>query len=214
MKKGCWLVLGLFLVVSLAFSVSAQEKNLSKGEVFEGIKEFEYQVSPEKNPEQWEELNTFSQKVEACRIPEEVLNRMSNQGLAEAVSDFPLLGNILVYDTMENCYKSLLLQCDALRALTNRKEGMEALADKYIRLIHYLGVESDERIYENYPSQSLSVLFLEELISNPEVFGSLKEETQYKVLNASVSFYEGTENSILVFRQRETYEKMIAFRSP
>ena len=90
---------------------------------------------------------------------------------------------------------------------------MEALADKYVRLIHYLGVESDERIYQNYPSQSLSVLLLEELISNPEVFGCLKKETQYKVLNASVNFYEGTENSILVFRQMDTYEKMIALNN-
>ena len=48
MKKGVWFVLGLILVVSLAFSALALESDLSKEEVYEGIKEFEYPVSPKK----------------------------------------------------------------------------------------------------------------------------------------------------------------------
>lgn len=88
-----------------------------------------YLIKP--GTEEWKELGTVQNKMEACRIPEETLKQMSNAELIEAVLEYPFLVNIFFFglDTpgTHHAAEGVYEGCDALRELLSRHDGEEAL---------------------------------------------------------------------------------------
>ena len=88
-----------------------------------------YLIKP--GTEEWKELGTVQNKIEACRIPEETLEQMSNSELIEAVLEYPFLLDICLVglDTpgTHHAAECIYEGCDALRELLSRRDGEEAL---------------------------------------------------------------------------------------
>ncbi|MBQ8315783.1 MAG: hypothetical protein IJX95_08600 [Lachnospiraceae bacterium] len=88
-----------------------------------------YLIKP--GTEEWKQLGTVQNKIEACRIPEETLKQMSNAELIEAVLEYPFLMNIFLFglDTpgTHHAAEGVYENCDALRELLSRRDGEEAL---------------------------------------------------------------------------------------
>ena len=87
MKKllKCVVSLTLVSVIVCLFGITA----FATGQDNTAIDSYEYSVTP--GTIAWEELGTFSRRLDACRIPEETLDAMTTDALVDAVVNLSLI---------------------------------------------------------------------------------------------------------------------------
>ena len=76
-----------------------------------------------------------SQGVKKCRIPEETLEQMTDEELAQAVADYPYLTFVLLSSSSESMSETFAEDCNAYKELLTRKKGLQALSDKADELL-------------------------------------------------------------------------------
>lgn len=87
-----------------------------------------YLLMPD-DPE-WIEMVDYSEKVTACRIPETVLESLSNEQLLQAIIDFPLLSGIFTFSSLKEGTEHLEKVCDAYAELLRRTGAKDILLDE------------------------------------------------------------------------------------
>lgn len=106
---------------------------LSNAVVFAGVHEdVIYELTP--NDEEWAKLNTIDEMIEACRISDDTLKKMTTEELLNAVLNFPLIVNLYLYDDEEVGLKELSLQSDAYRELLKREDANKTITAKLINI--------------------------------------------------------------------------------
>lgn len=91
-----------------------------------------FPVTPDK--EQWKEFRTHSQMVEACILPESLLNKLSIKELVKLMLDYPLLGDLMLYDDIDTGIDIMSEECNILSEIMNREDGAEELLNAYCDL--------------------------------------------------------------------------------
>ena len=96
---------------------------------------YQYPIVPE--TAEWRELKGLDAKIEACEVPEEILENITTEALFQTVLDYPLLINFIVYgnpgDLMKGYragFEAILGYCNALQELVERPETQE-LAEQF-----------------------------------------------------------------------------------
>lgn len=79
---------------------------------------YEYAITPDDS--EWSELGSVEAKIEACRIPEEILKSMTAEQLLQAVLDFPFIYDIFAYDSLADGVEQLAEISDAYAELLSR----------------------------------------------------------------------------------------------
>ena len=90
---------------------------------------YEYPIRP--GMPEWAELDGLPQMGTACRIPVDILLNMSTEALVETVMDYPLLWNILAYDSPAAGVESVESYFNGLPALYGRADGLSAFRENY-----------------------------------------------------------------------------------
>lgn len=88
----------------------------------------EYPVTPE-SPE-WASMS-YAECLEACKMPEEKLLDISTEELSEYVLEYPLLADILAFDTAEQAISHLSDTSNIFREFFSRENSTEILLEKY-----------------------------------------------------------------------------------
>uniref|UniRef100_UPI00405757AE hypothetical protein n=1 Tax=Acetatifactor sp. TaxID=1872090 RepID=UPI00405757AE len=101
-----------------------------------------------------EDCLTADVLIVECRIPEETLRRMSDEQLAQAVADFPLLIDIMAFSAPRQATEALAWKSDAYRELLTRRKGKEALIAKMKEL--------QEKIPDSFVPELLKIVILDE----------------------------------------------------
>ena len=107
----------LFVFVVSSVPISYGDNDIS--EELTRDKRYIYPITYD-SPE-WQDFDGVNEKLQACRIPEELLKEMSVEQLVDAVIDFPLLVNVVLYNSSEEGLEALSLQSDAYRELLSRE---------------------------------------------------------------------------------------------
>ena len=109
-------MIGSFMMVS----VSAETQTIHNP--------YEYPILP--GTSEWAELESFPEMIEACQIPENILNKMSTEALVETVLNYPLLGLYPVYKAQEiySVYSDIF---NGVEEMENRDDAGKVLLDKY-----------------------------------------------------------------------------------
>lgn len=78
------------------------------------------------------DFSTAEQYLAACRIDDEILKKMSDEELAQAIADFPFLADIYTSSSVEPLSISRILEeeSDAYQELLTREGCIEALSEK------------------------------------------------------------------------------------
>jgi hypothetical protein len=77
----------------------------------------------------WKAFTTHDEMLEACQIPEDILKNMSTKGLVETVLEYPLLGDMMAYNSIQHGFEAVASQFNGLPELLSRKDaGTELLA--------------------------------------------------------------------------------------
>jgi len=87
---------------------------------------------------EWAQFTTGQQMIDACQVPDNVLNEMSTNGLIETCLDYPLLNHMLAFTSVQfgterqmenfNGFGKLIQKCDAAALMLSRYKLMDATA--------------------------------------------------------------------------------------
>lgn len=113
----------------------------------------DYVYPPTPNNPEWKELEDYLDKVEACRIPQEVLKSLSDEQLVQAIIDYPLIYDVFFFSDVNKGVAHLAKTCDAFAELLERETAKDVLLDvimseaedKSINMLTENG-ESDSRL--------------------------------------------------------------------
>ncbi len=87
-----------------------------------------YYITPEDAG--WSELGSVSNKIEACRIDNEILDQMTDGELVQAVLDFPFIIDLFLYDDYDVAIDELYKNSDAFRELLSRESAKDVVMDR------------------------------------------------------------------------------------
>lgn len=111
----------LVLVLLLSFNVNVfAEESLASGV---------YKVTQDDEKE-WASFTSKQQMVEATRIPQEVLKKMSTESVIDAVLNYPLIINIYLFNSYEAGLETLAQDSDAYRELLKREDAGDLLLSR------------------------------------------------------------------------------------
>lgn len=156
MKK----LLFLFFLGFLTASVIAQVK-------------WDYPVKP--GSEKWKSFNTHTEMVDACKIPEATLKKMTTAELLEAWENFPLKFDVFACNDLQKGFDKQKEICSALKLLLSKKDVGKVVLARYQE-----AKTAEKQIYEKqHPEISINdYLLLKLLLSQPEIASTITDANE------------------------------------
>lgn len=94
--------------------------------------ELEFPVTAEEI--QWKEYQTRDEMVAACNLPETLVHEISTDELVRLMLEYPLLGDLMLYDNINTGIEIMSQECNILSELLDREDGAEELLNAYCNL--------------------------------------------------------------------------------
>jgi len=133
----CFLVVVILFSFSTSVFASDSIKYQEKEYVFNTP--YTYPILP--GTDEWKEFNTHDEKLEACQIPEEILQNMTIEALVETVLNYPLMGDMLAYNTPIIGFNAVSSTFNGLQELTKRPNAKLEL-EKYLDKVNSKSAQS------------------------------------------------------------------------
>ena len=128
---------------------------------------YQFPITPDMD--EWRELDTFEKMLDATQIPEEILKEMTDEDLVETVLNYPLLSNLILYNSYQEGYEMLKYQFNGLEYLANRNVA-SILLERYKVLVFR------EKMANLKDSEFLSGLLLLILLEQDDFRNQLNDE--------------------------------------
>jgi len=129
---------------------------------------YDYPAKP--GTEEWIELGRKTNRLEACQIPEDVLNSMTTEALALTVVDYPYLSDIFVFNNPQEGLEYIRMNFNGLDTLLKRKDGAQTLLKMYKKTKAKHQVDKDD--YKAF----IERLKIESLLIRKEMKNQIKDE--------------------------------------
>lgn len=162
MRKFNFYVLILVLFPIIAFS---QRNNDS----------YDYPVRP--GTEEWKQFESTTQMIEACQVPENILNNMSTEGLVETCLNHPLYGDVFSNENILNNFNDLTTKFNCFQELISRPEAGKAVLNNYKKIDVAKISEKKEINFGKFRSS-----FLELWLTNDAILEKLTVNEQKEIL--------------------------------
>lgn len=116
-------VLAAFMCIVMLFIQATPAYALTESTVSYSInKAYDYPITPDDEKE-WAQLTTLNDKLNACQIPEDILNKMTTPALIETVANYPLSVNLYAFDTLDLGYQMVKGSFNGLAELEKRMQS-------------------------------------------------------------------------------------------
>ena len=122
---------------------------------------------------EWNNLESYQAKRDACQVPESVLSSMSTKGLIETYLNYPLLGDLMVFHTLQDGIGKLEENFNGARELLQRDDVGTALVEKY-ESMNPTAIEADWSLIDK-GEYSFKIIAIEVLLSQEKVLSSLSQ---------------------------------------
>ena len=106
----------LLLIALFSFGLFSQSK-------------WDYPIKP--GTEKWKSFQTYSEMVEACKIPENIIKKMTTEELLEAYDKYPLKWIYLSFNSPIKGFEEQIASSSALKELLQRKDAGNVVLKKY-----------------------------------------------------------------------------------
>ena len=90
---------------------------------------YDFPVKP--GSQEWAAFTSHDEMLKACQIPEALLNKMSTKGLVETVLNYPLYGDMLAHNIIQEGFEAVVSGFNGLQELLTRKDAGTMLLAKY-----------------------------------------------------------------------------------
>ena len=86
---------------------------------------YEYRIVP--GMEEWAEYDTLERKINACHVPDQLLESMTTEALVDTVLNYPLLINMFAFNTLDAGVRSVASYFGGIDELFSREGAAEEL---------------------------------------------------------------------------------------
>lgn len=157
-------LVAIFFVNSIGLTALAKNSDDQKTN-----NEYKYEVTTA--DKQWSKFKSRDEMVNACKISENDLEKMTTEELVYAVLDYPLLINLYAYDSYEAGLEALSEESDAFKELLKRTDASE-------KLLNVMEEKDKARVSED--EDTLEHLTLSILLSEKTIWNSLSDKEKAK----------------------------------
>lgn len=147
---------------------------------------YEYPIKP--GMPEWKTFTTFSEKIDACQIPEDILKAMSTKGLVETVLNYPLLFLFRAYTDLQFGFDQVSSSFNGLKELYERKDAGNEVLRKYRAMDP--GAVRDEWTDLERGSYGLSFNNIEMLLSQEPILTKLTPAQRQELTVEAAGKYE------------------------
>lgn len=137
----------------------------------------------------WDSLKTYAEKRAAAQIPPDVVRKLTTSALLESVLDYPLIGDVFVFNSLQTGIDKLSVNFAAFKELLARKDLPAVAVARY----RQFGIDSIRTLPSAYAKGEYSVKmsFLEALLAQPQVSGQLNNAEKANLLRRLIANYDG-----------------------
>lgn len=149
-------------------------------------KAYDFPVKP--GTEEWKQLKTKKDRMDAYNIPDKALKNMSTTALVKTCMNYPRWGMLMTRNSLQLGY-------DFLKANFNGFAELETRPDAGIELLKLYQRMSPEKVKElktpvERGKHSFNFMYIQLLLSQPAIIKNMDEETQEQVLERSTQVYD------------------------
>jgi len=171
------------LFVLFSFSVTGQERDTV----------WDYPVKP--GSQEWASFTTGQQMLEACQVPEKILETLSTKDLVKICLNYPLFFDYTAFNDERKGISAMIENFTGLNELTKRKDGVIELINTYREypVLTQIQQESSKDYYTPYKLPFIELLladdaFLKQLDDqeSAELEKIVLEKYQSKLKNPNV----------------------------
>lgn len=161
------------VILSFLMAISSNIYAYAAYDIDESSVQKDYQYKITSDCAEWKTLNSHDEMVAACQIADDELQEMTTDMLVSAYLNYPLLGDMYAYNTIETGFAALRKQCNALDELLTREDVGEVLLKRYEN-IKLCDLYSANRVSYN---AFIAPSALEILAAQPEIINNTDDET-------------------------------------
>ena len=150
---------------------------------------YTYPVTPEN--QEWAGMD-YVEQVQACNMPQELVNSLSTDELVQVALDYPLMLDCMLFDSYERGVEHLALTSNVYRELLEREDVAETLISAYLNLnVDYDllaagGLTRNPFAESDYDKE----IMLQSLLSSEVIFNALDEVQTEKLVEILGDKYE------------------------
>ncbi len=142
---------------------------------------YDYPIKP--GTPEWKALTSHEQKRQVCQIPQPILSSMSTPDLLETCLNYPLYGDMMAYDRVQEGFEYVKKGFNGLQELLKRNDVGAALVERY-------GKMDPAAIDSTWTSvkkgeYSLKFFSIEILLAQEEVITNLSKNNRIQLLRES-----------------------------
>jgi hypothetical protein len=156
-----------------------------------------YDFPVKRGTEQWNALKSYQDKRDACTLPESLLSIISTKGLIETYLDYPLLGDLMVFNTPQEGIQKLQENFNGARELLKRKDVATLLLEKYTSMNP--AAAASQVSLEKKGEYSFKIMAIEILLAQESVLASLDTRNKKLLLGLAKEKLDAKKNDQEVY---------------
>lgn len=129
--------------------------------------------------EEWKELDTQEEMIDACQIPDKLLKKLSTDELLKLTEDYPMLGNIYTCGTMMEGFRYIVDSFNGLQELLSRDDCLEVVYKEYDKLTF---PESERIDYSEYQTEEELVAYVNEILQDDDMLKIALEDAKSSIV--------------------------------
>lgn len=146
MKRQIAFLLCMVCLVTSITSVAHAKDAADIETVYTIVTPYEYPVTPDMD--EWKAFQSHVEMIDACQIPEEILENMSTEALAETVLNYPLLTDMLAWSDRSLGVQHVASYFNGLEELLSRNNGIDYLLNTTIAVSNQSVLEDESGFVE------------------------------------------------------------------
>jgi hypothetical protein len=156
-----------------------------------------YDFPVKRGTDQWHALKSYQDKRDACTLPESLLSTISTKGLIETYLNYPLLGDLMVFNTPQEGIQKLQENFNGVRELLKRKDVATLLLEKYTSMNP--AAAAMQASLEKKGEYSFRIMAIEILLAQENILASLDTRNKKVLLNLAKEKLDAKKNNQEVY---------------
>ncbi|WP_027621678.1 hypothetical protein [Acetivibrio clariflavus] len=149
---------------------------------------YEFPITADKTPDEWKELEDYSEKLAVLQIPEDVLATISTKGLFETCLNYPFIINMLMFNYYQDAFDSLC-SFNGLQELLKRPDAGSIILS-YYKSIDFNNLEK----YSNFPS--CFITYIEMMLAQDSILSGMEPSERKELLDLALKKHKKNASSL------------------
>lgn len=139
-----------------------------------------YDFPIKRGGDEWNKLENYQAKRDACQIPSAMLSSLSTEALIATYLNYPILGDLMVFSTLQQGVEKLKENFNGADELLQRKDVGKKLLEKY-QAMKAASIDPDWSLVEK-GEFSFKMMAIEILLAQENVLSSLDPSSRKYLL--------------------------------